>query len=317
MRLRKIKGLLLLGCLIFLVPHLVHAEPKKYSIGISIPGTVEYFAAMKRGCDEAARELGVELIYMDAEWDAAKQLSQVEDFIARKVDLVIIIPSDAIGSIAAVEKAKAAGIPIMALVNAVGLDSHSKYPGLISYIGQDEAYTGGLDGELCLEALGKKGGNVLIIEGSPGTPCQINRTRGFLEKIGVNPTIKIIGIHASPGWDLEKAMRIMEDYLQTGQQIDFVFCQYDGMALGALQAIDAAGKTGEIMVVGVDGTKAGLEAIKQGKMYGTTWISPVKQGKLGVEYAVKYLQGETIPDYIPVNQIKVTKENVDEIVPDF
>lgn len=316
MRLRKIIALLLLGCLIFLVPHLVYAEPKKYTMGISIPGTVEYFAAMRRGCDEAARELGVELIYVDAEWDAAKQLSQVEDFISRRVDLIIVIPSDAIGSIAAVEKAKAAGIPIMALVNAVGLDPHGKYPGLISYIGQDETYTGGLCGEMALEVLGKKGGNVLIIEGRPGTPCQINRTRGFLEKIGVNPTIKIIGLQAAD-WDPEKAMKVMEDYLQTGQQIDFVFCQYDGMALGALQAIDAAGKTGEITVVGVDGIKAVLEAIKAGKIYGTTWISPVKQGRLGVEYAVKYLQGETIPEYVGVNQIKVTKENVDEIVPEF
>jgi ribose transport system substrate-binding protein len=316
MHLKKIMVFLLLGCLIFLLPFLVYAGAKEYTIGISIPGTVEYFAAMRRGCDKAAKEHGVELIYMDAEWDAAKQLSQVEDFISRKVDLVIVIPADAIGAIAAVEKCKAAGIPIMALVNAVGLDPHSTYPGLITYVGQDEIFTGGLTGQMCLEVLGEKGGNVLIIEGRPGTPCQINRTRGFIGKVNENPRIKIIGVQAGD-WDAEKAMRIMEDYLQTGQQIDFVFCQYDGMALGALQAIEAAGKTGKIAVVGIDGTKAGLEAIKEGKMYGTTWISPVEQGKLGVEYAVKYLQGETILDFVQVNQIRVTKENVDKIVPDF
>lgn len=317
MRLRKIIVFVLLGCLVFLLPHLVYAEPKKYTIGISIPGAVEYFAAMQRGCDAAAEELGVELVYMHAEWDAEKQLTQVENFIARGVDLIIIIPADAIGAIPAVEKAKEAGIPIMALVNAVGLDPSSKYPGLISYIGQDEAYTGGLCGEMALEQLGEKGGNVLIIEGQPGTPCQINRTRGFIEKIGVNPQIKIIGIQAAVGWDPEKAMRIMEDYLQTGVQIDFLFTHFDGLSLGALQAIEAAGKLGQIIVVGIDGSKGGLDAVREGKMYGDTWISPVKQGRVGVEMAVKYLQGETIPEFVPVNQIRVTIENVDEIVPDF
>jgi ribose transport system substrate-binding protein len=316
MNLRKTILILLLGCLVGLLPCVSYVEAKKYTIGISIPGAVEYFAAMRRGSDEAAKEFGAELIYMDAEWDAAKQLSQVEDFISRKVDLIIVIPADAIGAVAAVEKCKAAGIPVMALVNAVGLDPQSTYPGLITYVGQDEIYTGGLTGQMCLEVLGEKGGNVLIIEGRPGTPCQINRTRGFIGKVNENPRVKIIGVQAGD-WDAEKAMRIMEDYLQTGQQIDFVFCQFDGMALGALQAIGAAGKTGEITVVGIDGTKAGLEAIKEGKMYGTTWISPVKQGRLGVEYAVKYLQGETIPVFVQVNQIRVTKENVEEIVPDF
>ncbi|MEA3432658.1 MAG: sugar ABC transporter substrate-binding protein [candidate division WOR-3 bacterium] len=317
MRLRKSIILLLVGCLIslLLLSQLVCA--KKWTIGISIPGAVEYFAAMQRGCDAAAEELDVELVYMFAEWDAEKQLTQVENFISRGVDLIIIIPADAIGAIPAVEKAKEAGIPIMALVNAVGLDAHSKYPGLISYIGQDEAYTGGLCGEMCLETLGKKGGNVLIIEGQPGTPCQINRTRGFLEKIGVNPQIKIIGIQAALGWDPEKAMRIMEDYLQTGVQIDFVFTHFDGMSLSALQAIEAAGKLGQIIVVGIDGTAAGLDAIREGKMYGDTWISPVTQGRVGVEMAVKYLQGETIPEFVPMNQIPVTLENVDEIVPEF
>lgn len=317
MHLRKSIILLVLGCLISLLLLSPLAYAAKYTIGVSIPGAVEYFAAMQRGCDAAADELDVELVYVFAEWDAEKQLTHVENFISRGVDLIIIIPADAIGAIVAVEKAKEAGIPIMALVNAVGLDAHSKYPGLISYIGQDEAATGALCGQMALEKLGERGGNVLIIEGALGTPCQINRTRGFIDKIAENPQIKVIGIQAALGWDPEKAMRIMEDYLQTGVQIDFVFTHFDGMSLGALQAIEAAGKLGQIIVVGIDGSAAGLAAVREGKLYGDTWISPVEQGRVGVETAVKYLQGETIPEYVGVNQIRVTLENVDEIVPDF
>ncbi len=287
-----------------------------YTIGISIAGAEEYWAAMRQGCDAAAEKYDVKLIYMNAEGDVAKQVTHVEDFISRGVDLVIITPADADGSKAAVDVARRNDMPIIALVNTVGLELEKLYPGLISFIGQDEMITGAISGQMALEVLGDEGGNVLIIEGRAGTTPQIYRTKGFEDKVAENPKIKIVGKQAAD-WDNEKAMRIMEDYLQRGERIDFVFTHFDGMSLGALTAIEAAGLEDEITVVGIDGTVAGLDAVRQGKMYGTTWISPVQQGYLGVETAVKYLKGEDIEDWTWINQIRVDKRNVDDIVPDF
>jgi len=232
------------------------------------------------------------------------------------VDLVIITPADAMGSVAAVDRAREANMPIMALVNTVTLEYGKLYPGLIAFIGQNEMITGAICGEMALEVLGEKGGNVLVIEGRAGTTPQIYRTKGFEEKVSENPNIRIIGKQAAD-WDNEKAMRIMEDYLQRGEKIDFVYTHFDGMSLGALQAIEAAGLADQITVVGIDGTVTGLDAVRKGKMYGTTWISPVQQGYLGVETAVKYLNGEKIDDWVWINQIRVDKSNVDDITPEF
>jgi len=288
----------------------------QYTVGVSIAGAEEYWSAVQKGMNEAAEKYSVELIYQNAEGDVAKQVTHVEDFIARGVDLVIITPTDADGSKAAVDVAMRANVPIMALVNTVGLSYGDLYPGLIAFIGQDEKATGAICGQMAKEVLGSEGGNVLIIEGRAGTTPQIYRTKGFEDSIKSNPNIKIIGKQAAD-WDAEKARSIMEDYLQRGEKIDFIFTHFDGMSLGALQAIEAAGLENEITVVGIDGTEAGLQAVREDRMYGTTWISPVKQGYLGVESAAKYLEGEPIDDWVWINQIRVDKSNVDEIKPEF
>jgi ABC-type sugar transport system substrate-binding protein len=288
----------------------------KYTIGFSIAGAEEYWVAVQRGANEAAKKYGVELIYQNAEGDVAKQVTHVEDFVSRGVNLVIITPADAEGSKAAVDVARKAKVPIMALVNTVGLTYGELYPGLIAFIGQDEKATGAICGKMALEVLGAKGGNVLIIEGRAGTTPQIYRTQGFVDTVKANPNIKIIGKQAAD-WDAEKARRVMEDYLQRAEKIDFVFTHFDGMSLGAYQAIEAAGLAGRITVVGIDGTVAGLQAVRDGKMYGTTWISPVQQGYLGVETAAKYLNKQPIEKWVWINQIRVDKSNVDKIKPEF
>jgi ribose transport system substrate-binding protein len=291
-------------------------ETAGYTIGVSIAGAEEYWVALQRGADEAAQKYGVELVYQNAEGDVAKQVTHAEDFVSRGVDLVILTPADAEGSKAAVDVAQRANVPVMALVNTVGLTYGELYPGLIAFIGQDETATGAICAQMAQEVLGSEGGNVLIIEGRAGTTPQIYRTKGFEDAVKANPNIRIIGKQPAD-WDAERARRVMEDYLQRGERIDFVFTHFDGMSLGALQAIEAAGLQDEITVVGIDGTVAGLQAIRDGRMYGTTWISPVRQGYLGVETAVKHLNGEPIEDWVWINQIRVDRSNVDQIKPEF
>lgn len=111
-------------------------------VAVLLPGTVEFFSVQRRGLDAAAQEFGLNLIYADAEWDAGKQLSQVENFIARKVDLVLLCAADNMALRTAVTRCNEANIPIITFTNSIGTDPEGKYPGVISHIGRSEIGSG-------------------------------------------------------------------------------------------------------------------------------------------------------------------------------
>lgn len=281
-----------------------------YTIAVLLPGPTGYFVATKEGVDAAAKENNVKIEYADAEWDAGKQLSQAEDYITKGVDLIALCCVDSASAEKIVKSAQESNVPILAFTNGIGDKENGEYEGLVSYVGQNEVNTGKVTGEVAKKLLGEAGGKAILIEGVPGTTPQINRKKG-LEQALEGSGIEIV-YNQTSNWEKEEALKIVEDIIQKGTEFDIVICQDDNSATGAGQALKEAGLKEEVFVVGLGGSKDGLAAVKEGTIDGTTYMSAVEEGRVAIETAVKYLNGETVEAVTEIKQVEVTKDNVDQ-----
>ena len=274
-------------------------EKKDYKIAVLLPGPTGYFVATKEGVDAAAAEYGVTIEYADAQWDASKQLSQAEDFMVKGVDLIALCCVDSGSGEKIVKSAQESNIPVLAFTNAIGSEETGEYAGLVSYVGQNEVNTGAVTGEIAKNLLGEAGGKAILIEGVPGTTPQINRKKG-LEQALKGSNIEII-YNQTSNWEKEQALKIVEDLIQKKMEFNVVICQDDNSATGAGQALKEAGMKEEVKVIGLGGSKDGLQAVKDGVIDGTTYMSAVEEGHLAIETSVKYLNGEKVE---PVTEIR-------------
>ncbi|MEM1486256.1 sugar ABC transporter substrate-binding protein [Oscillospiraceae bacterium PP1C4] len=283
---------------------------KQKTVAVLMPGSVGYFVATKAGMDKAAAEYNLKLEYSDAQWDASKQLSQVEDAITKGVDLIAVCAADADAIKPAIKSANDAGIPILAFVNAIGDDPTGKYEGLVSYVGQSEIATGGLCAKIAKQLLGEKGGNIVLIEGRPGTYPQRYRREGFTNAIKDTPAMKVVYTQTS-NWEKEEALKITEDLIQKGTQFDLIFAQDDNSATGAGKALKEAGLKDKVKVIGLGGSIDGLQALKDGVIDATTFMSAEEEGRLAIETAAKFLKGESVEAVTEIKQVEVNADNVD------
>ncbi len=260
-----------------------------------------FFVTLKNGAEEKAKELGYKIIVEDSQNDSSKELSNVEDLIQQKVDVLLINPVDSDAVVTAIKEANSKNIPV------ITIDRSANGGDVVCHIASDNVKGGEMAAEFIAKALKGKG-NVVELEGIPGASAARDRGRGFDEAIAKYPDIKIVAKQAAD-FDRSKGLSVMENILQAQSKIDAVFAQNDEMALGAIKAIEAANRQG-IIVVGFDGTEDALKAIKEGKMAATIAQQPALMGSLGVEMADKYLKGEKIPNFIPAELKLITKENV-------
>jgi ribose transport system substrate-binding protein len=288
-----------------------------FEIAVSFPGSVEFFSVQKQGMDKAAEEFGVKLIYGDAEWDAGKQLSQVENFVARGVDLLLLCAADNQALIPAVEICQEAGVPLITFTNVVGPNPDGQFEGVISYIGTNEVDLGRTLGKMAEQLLGDQDADIVLIEGTPGTPPQRMRTQGFKEVVESHSNWKIVYSQAIPGWTKEGALAAMEAFLQTGQKVNLVATHWHAAATAAATALEEANYADEVAIIGLEFTKEVVPAIKEGKIDMTTDYSISGVGYTAVEAAVKHLKGEEIPSYIPIEPMIVNEDNVDEFTPEM
>lgn len=291
-------------------PQAASAEKKEYKIAVLLPGPTGYFVATKEGVDAAAAESGVKIEYADAQWDASKQLSQAEDFMVKGVDLIALCSVDSASGEKIVKSAQESNIPILAFTNAIGTAETGEYAGLVSYVGQNEVNTGAVTGEIAKNLLGEAGGKAILIEGVPGTTPQINRKKG-LEQVLEGTNIEII-YNQTSNWEKEQALKIVEDLIQKKTEFNIVICQDDNSATGAGQALSEAGIRDSVKVIGLGGSKDGLQAIKDGVIDGTTYMSAVEEGRVAIETAVKFLNGEAVEPVTEIKQVEVSKDNVND-----
>ena len=284
---------LLVALSVLLTLALTSAAVSAYTIGFAI-STLDnpFFVDLKDGAEAKAAELGVTLRVLDAQDDPARQLAGIEDLIARGVDLILVNPTDSAAVVPAILAANRAGIPI------ITVDRAAEGGEVVTHIASDNVLGGRMAGEFIAELLGGKG-KVVELEGIPGTNAARERGQGFNEIITQYPEIEVVA-RQEAGFDRARGLTVMENILQAQPEIDAVFCHNDEMALGAIIAIEAAGRAAEIQVVGFDATDDAVKAVQEGRMRAPIAQQPRLMGQLGVEYAVKVLQGEAVEKFIPV-----------------
>ncbi len=283
---------------------------EKYEIAVLLPGPTGYFVATKSGITKAIDEFDVNVVYSDAQWDPAKQMSQAEDFIQKDVDMLALIAVDSEAAKSIVRLANKANIPVMALVNTVGTDPTGKYEGLVTYVGQSDLDTGKLSGKMAVDLVNENG-KVVMIEGAPGTSAQRMRKKGFMSIVDKYDNVEVVYSQTS-NWEKEKAMKIMEDLVQRNLDFDLVYCQDDNSAIGAGMILRDYNMKDDVFVIGTDGSKQGLEAIKRGIIDRTSWKSAIDESYSAIKAAVQLLNGEEIPSVIQKNQVEVNVDNVEE-----
>ena len=276
---------------------------KEITLGLSLSTLNNpFFVTLKEGAEEKAAELGVKLIVVDSQDDPAKEATNIEDLIQKKVDALLINPTDADAVVPSVQKANAAGIPVFTI------DRSAAGGEVVSHIASDNVAGGKMAGEYLAKLLGGKG-KVVELEGIAGTSAARDRGKGFNEVMANYPDIEIVA-RQTANFNRAEGLSVFENILQAQPEIDGVFAHNDEMILGAIQAAEAAGRAQDIIFVGFDAIDDAVQAVKDGKLAATIAQQPAEMGKLGVEMAVEYLNGETVEEFIPVPLSLVTAETV-------
>jgi inositol transport system substrate-binding protein len=253
----------------------------------------------------AASQPGVELIMVDSKEDVATQLGQVENFVAQGVDAIVLIPANTDATDPMTKAAVDAGIPLV-YVNR----KPANLPEGVAYVGSDSIDAGIMQMEWIAEKLGGKG-NVVIMNGNLSQEAAQMRTEGVKQVAAKFPDIKIIK-EDTGNWSRDQGLALMENWLATGDQIDAVASNNDEMAIGALSAIEAAGKLGQIIVGGVDASPDALAEMDKGRLNVTVFQNAVGQGEGGIKAAIALARGEEIEQITWIPYEPVTPENYKE-----
>lgn len=265
-----------------------------------------WFVVLSQAAEKRCAELGYDSTVFDSQGDTAKETSHFENLIAAGYKAVLFNCTDADGSIANVRRAKEAGIPVFNIDREINATDAAT-----SQILSDN-YSGCVAlGEYFVSVIGEEGKWVEIL-GTSGDNNTWNRSKGFHSVVDNYPDLKMVAQQPAD-FDQDKALEVMESILQAQPEIDAVFCGNDVMAMGAYQAIAAAGRQDEIKVFGFDGSNDVVRLIKEGKVAATCMQFPKLMARQAAEFADEYLKGRRdFPQKIPVDVELVTPDNVDD-----
>lgn len=255
-----------------------------------------FFVTMKEGAEAKAQELGYRLIVLDSQNDPSKELANVEDLVVRGVKVILINPTDSDAVANAIRLANNSNIPVMTL------DRGANHGKVASHIASDNVAGGKLAAEFIAQRLGADA-KVIQLEGIAGTSAARERGEGFSKGAAEH---KLTILASQPAdFDRTKGLNVLENLLISNSNVNAVFAQNDEMALGAVRAAQAAGKS--LLIVGFDGTKEGIAMVKRKRLAATIAQQPELIGALGIESADKLLKGQAVEAFIPV-PLKVISE---------
>lgn len=264
------------------------------TIGVSIQDLeAQFYQQMEAGMQSEAKKYNYRVVFVDANRDSAKQQSQVEDFVSKKVDAIVLTPYDsqAIGS--AIAEANSANIPVF----TADIANASKQGKVVAHIASDNVQGGEMAASLMCKAIGGTG-SIAILDEPEVTSVQ-DRVKGF--KMGIAqkcPNVKVVA-EVDSGGTRDKANSDMSDILQAHKDLKGVFGINDDTALGAVTAIRAGGAS-NIAVIGYDATPEARTAIKSGQMYGDAIQYPDKIGALTIDAIHDYFSGKKVAAHVAV-----------------
>ncbi len=264
-----------------------------------------FLTSVRNAIDAEAKAKGVTVQDEDANDDTGKQISQIQNFIAQKVDAIIVNPVDTSATPKMTQLAAAAKIPLV-YVNRKPEDK--ELPPGVAFVGSNEKVSGTLEGEALAQCLHDKG-NIVIMEGQLSNNAALDRTADIEEVMKKHPDVKIIEKQTAE-WDRNKAIDLMNNWITSGDKINGVASNNDEMAIGAILALKQAGIDPKTMCVGgVDATADGLAEIANGNLYVTVFQNSKGQGKGAIDTALALIKGDKVPSTVDVPFEKVTKDN--------
>ncbi|WP_254319525.1 sugar ABC transporter substrate-binding protein [Vibrio coralliilyticus] len=274
-------------------------------VGVAIPNFDDTFMVyMKDAMDKYAQQFDgkVELTFVDAKEDTAKQLGQVENFIVQQMDAIILVPVNTDATQPMTDRILDAGIKL------VYLNRRPSYlPESVFYVGSEELKFGETQAEYAANI--KDGGNVGILMGMLTQEAAIMRTKGVEDFFQDKPNFDVVRKQTGL-WQRAQGMTVMENWLNSGDQLDIILANNDDMALGAIQALRAAGKLDDTLVVGVDATPDGLIAVKNGSLNATVFQDGGGQARGAIDAAVDAVKGKQHDQITWIPAELVTQDNL-------
>jgi len=283
-------------------------------IGYSSPSlNAPFYVVLSQYVRKYSEGYGMKFVMVDGQDDIIKQITSMEDMITTGLDILILNPLDYKALVPAVNATSKAGVPVFIVDSQI--DASADY---ITSIQASNEGNGELIGEWAVNTLGSVEIKIALISGSQGNPVgrekRLGFVRGFVEtqlmKQGTS-NLNIVS-HGWGNWTLLGGMEAMEDILVAHPDINLLVAENDAMAMGALKAIQEAGKSGEILIVAYDGQKEAYELIIEGKFGATALNSPEELARLVVASVVKYLNGEQLDKVIHTPAVVITRDNVDQ-----
>jgi ribose transport system substrate-binding protein len=283
---------------------------KKAVIGVSLlTMTNPFFRELGDAMKDEASKHQMEVLLTAGEFDPAKQHHQVSDFITRRVDAIVLSPCDSKSIGTAIAEANKAGIPVFT-VDIAALASGAK---VVSHVATDNSGGGKMAASAMIEAL-PEGGKVAILD-HPEVESVILRVKGFEAELAARQKtgggrIQLVG-KLPGGGAKEKSFKATEDVMQAHPDLKGIFASNDPAALGAVAALEKAGKLGQVKIVGFDGMPEGKQAIKAGKIYADPIQFPDRLGRQSVQGIMNYLAGEEVPPTVLIPTALYRKKDAD------
>lgn len=277
---------------------------KIWKVGIALQVSGDHQAnivnALKEGLD---KESNIQYEVVDHEANVTKEISQIEDFIAKKMDIICLTPVDAEALVDVVNQANEAGIQV------IEFDMKTNGGDYI-FVGANDNESAELQADYLAEVL-PENAKCCILLGILGHSGQILRSEGIKKLYELRPDVEILA-EESGEWSTEKGMTITENLLQKYPDLDAIISQNDNMALGAIEAIAGAGKTGDVIVVGVDAIPDAIQAVKDGTMAMTVLNDGPSMGRTMYDVILKLIAGEPVEKEYIIPYKAITPDNVDE-----
>src|SRR5580704_8625696 len=275
----------------------VHAEDK-VTIGVSLPQDDNpFYIGMLKGIRASATELGWDVATVSSNEDKLKQINGVQDLVAKGVKGILISPIDAVGVNAAYDAAAQAKVPIVSVARG------STSPNQTLHVAMDEKQIGRDIAEWTAKAIGGEG-KVAMLLGPSGAPTFRNLGDGYAEVIAKYPKIQIAFRSDGP-LTRERGVKQAEDALVANPDLKALYAANDDVALGAMQAVIAAGRADKTIVTGMNGVPPALKALKDGNIAMTVELNPVQWGRLGVDVLAQYLKGDKVEPRVFIRHVLI------------
>lgn len=276
------------------------------SIGVTLQGNqsgfIQYIATgIFEYQKNRAPDIELEVVYADD--DAAKQLTQVETFVGKGVDAIVINPVDRVQGAAAVDMAAEAGIPIITVNTTTDSANNS------AHVGSDDVESGRLQMEEIIGVIGEDG-TVAYIDAVLGHSAQVGRSQGYTEVLEAHSGVELV-VHDTGNWSADDSMKLVENWFQAGKEMDAILCMADCQLIGVMTAVENAGLLGEIVLTGMDCDPTILQAIKEGKVQSSIWQDGNAQGENALRLAIEAAQGKEVSDYMVPYEV-CNGDNIDE-----